>query len=96
MQSDGGRKLKVFIPQFKEFEMYFAEFYQRLSNGLISEACGDRSVLVLDGRESADKHHSHAIEWARTHKFVGYKLCKGASFTDVQRRTGYHGVRQHA
>lgn len=74
--------------------MYFAEFYQRDLSGLISEACGDRSVLILDGRESADKHHAHAIDWAKRHKFIGYKLCKGESFTRVEKRSGYHGVRQ--
>ena len=50
----------------------FAEFYNR--NGA---ACGDRSVLILDGRQSRVRHHAHASEWARKHGFAGYRLARG-------------------
>lgn len=67
--------------------MYFAEFYNRTESGF-AEACGDRSVLILDGRESARRHHSHAKEWGGKHGFGAYKLCKGETFTRASVCTG--------
>lgn len=67
--------------------MYFAEFYKRNLDGSIGEALGDRSVLILDGRESETEHHSHAKEWAQKHKYCAYTLAKGANFSRVQKRS---------
>lgn len=65
--------------------MYFATFYNISPvNGKINEACGDRSVLLLDGRESTIRHRAHATQWAEKHNFVGFRLCKGESFNRVQ------------
>lgn len=77
--------------------MYFAEFYIRdTASGKLSEACGDRSVLILDGREGAHHHHAHAKGWGVKHGFTAYKLCKGDSFTRVHKRTGLHMVSKGA
>jgi hypothetical protein len=54
----------------------FAEFYN-LINGSYQEACGDRSVLILDGRVSRDHHHEICAAWAKKHSFAGYRLCRG-------------------
>jgi hypothetical protein len=81
---------------FREYQlglnMYFAEFYHRTQSGQFTEACGDRSVLILDGRESATSHHTHAIQWGKKHNFAAYKLCTGESFTRANTRTGLHMV----
>lgn len=57
----------------------FAEFYIRgadPTNGFMT-VCGDRSILILDGREGRAKHHHAAVEWCRRHRFDGYRLCRG-------------------
>lgn len=61
--------------------MYFADFYQRdLNNNLVS-ACGDRSVLILDGRETLLTQIKHARQWAAKHGYTAFTLNKGESFT---------------
>lgn len=67
--------------------MYFAEFYQAPvgnKNPTLSElipGCGDRSVLILDGRNHSVTHHDNARQWAKKHGWLAYRLCKGESFT---------------
>ena len=62
--------------------MYFAEFYieSAISDRLIP-ACGDRSVYILDGRNTRDTQKKDAKKWARRHGFLAYRICKGESFT---------------
>lgn len=73
--------------------MYFVEFWQKSPvSGQLIEACGDRSVLIIDGRESAWCHHWHAKAWAKRHGFDAYKLCKGETFGRVSYRSGLHLV----
>lgn len=63
----------------------FAEFYRRAHpfghdaapKGSFIAAVGDRSILILDGREGSAKHHRAAVEWCRRHRFDGYRLCRG-------------------
>lgn len=75
--------------------MYFIEFFQESATqpGTFVEACGDRSVIVVDGRESAWAHHSHARIEGKKRGYRGYKLCKGRTFSDVEKRTGLHLIR---
>lgn len=72
--------------------MYFAEFYNKNADGSLREACGDRSVLILDGREAKWSHHWHSKQWAIKHGFVAYKLCKGETFTRSSVLSGPHLV----
>jgi hypothetical protein len=55
----------------------FADFYRLNNNGGYDAACGDRSVLILDGRERRESHHEHAKVWAKKHGFTGYRLARG-------------------
>lgn len=59
--------------------MYFATFYHK--NGLVTreKACGDRSVLILDGRCGRPKQHIVATDWAEYHGFAGYIIFKGTT-----------------
>lgn len=68
--------------------MVFAQFYQ-LSvahhwNNYKSEpieACGDRSVIILDGRNSSDTHHKLAQIECIKRGYIGYTLHRGDSFS---------------
>lgn len=55
--------------------MYFLEFYKGKQPGV-----GDRSVVILDGRESRYQWRMHGEDWARKHGFDGYRICKGKTF----------------
>lgn len=61
--------------------MYFAQFYQfGAVSGKPIEACGDRSVIILDGRESRASHNGIALVECRARGYVGYSLHKGSGF----------------
>lgn len=62
--------------------MIFAQFFQRsaLSKDLI-EATGDRSVIILDGREKTDTHNRIAATECLKRGYLAYQLCRGESFT---------------
>ncbi|MCA1800102.1 MAG: hypothetical protein LC650_02265 [Actinobacteria bacterium] len=62
--------------------MYFAEFWDKsaTSNQLIP-ACGDRSVYILDGRNTLTTQIDDAHKWAKTHGYKGFEIRKGPQFT---------------
>jgi len=66
--------------------MYFAEFYH-LSTGYpdgnkkLIPACGDRSVIILDGREKRESQKAVCMTWADKHGYKGFRIYKGDSFT---------------
>ena len=59
--------------------MYFAEFYNHYDDA--ESACGDRAVLIIDGRESLFKWAMRCNSWARKHNYEAFRLMKGDSFT---------------
>lgn len=66
--------------------MYFACFYQNPVNyGQKDlspiEACGDRAVLILDGRNSAQTHVDIARVECKKRGYIGFTLHMGPSFT---------------
>ena len=65
--------------------MYYAQFFQRavwpVGTDKIIEACGDRSVIILDGRESRNAHHEIADTECTKRGYIGYQLLKGETFT---------------
>lgn len=65
--------------------MIFAQFYQRAvyppESTKVIEACGDRAVIVLDGRERTATHHEISREECIKRGYLGYKLFKGETFT---------------
>ena len=63
----------------------FAQFWQ-LSTGLpLSKpepihACGDRAVIILDGRNTSDAWHAIAADEAKKRGYIGYTIHKGERF----------------
>ena len=74
--------------------MKFAQFYQRsaVNPANIIEACGDRSVIILDGRECGATHHGIAEFECRARGYVGYSLHSGDSFTRSHQVAPYREV----
>jgi len=65
--------------------MIFAQFYQKaiwpIGTEEIIEASGDRSVIILDGRERNQTHHAIAAHECKKRGYAGYKLFRGETFT---------------
>ena len=58
---------------------YFAQFFQHsaLDKNKIIEACGDRSVIVLDGRISKETMREIAAEECRRRRYVAWQIHSG-------------------
>lgn len=52
-------------------------------------ACGDRSIIWLDGRMSRCNMHYIAAEECAKRGFIGYKLIKGESLSNASAITEY-------
>lgn len=65
--------------------MYYVQFFQRavwpVGTDKIIEACGDRGVIVLDGRESKNTMHEFSERECNKRGYVGWQLFKGETFT---------------
>ena len=62
--------------------MIYVQFYQQsaISNDII-EACGDRAVIILDGRNSSKIMGQIAKQECIKRKYLGWRIFKGESFT---------------
>ena len=62
--------------------MYYAQFYQRsaISDEII-EACGDRSVVILDGRFSKEWMSKTAEVECKRRGYLAWRIFMGESFT---------------
>lgn len=73
--------------------MYFAAFYNKgLISGTPQEACGDRSVIILDGRERKEDRIAIANATAKQRGYCGFSLHRGDSFTRAQVEVPYQPV----
>ena len=63
--------------------MYYAQFYQRSATNPeeIIEACGDRSVVILDGRCSRQWMGETAAQECKRRGYVAWRVFKGEAFT---------------
>jgi hypothetical protein len=62
--------------------MLYAQFYQRgVLTGNLIEACGDRAVIVLDGRVASSTLGAIAASECERRDFVAWQIFKGESFT---------------
>jgi hypothetical protein len=62
--------------------MIYVQFYQKgVMTGDTIEACGDRSVVVLDGRCTRDWLMDIATDECEKRGFIAWRLFKGDSFT---------------
>lgn len=60
---------------------YHAEFFQIDLAGKLSPACGDRSVIILDGRISEHSMRCIAADECKRRGYVAYRVNRGESFT---------------
>ena len=62
--------------------MIYVQFYQKsaISDDLI-EACGDRAVVILDGRQSRKTHQTIAFEECTKRGYLAWALYQGEAFT---------------
>jgi hypothetical protein len=67
--------------------MYFAQYYgpSAINPDELIEGCGDRSVYILDGRNSLSVMHYDAIRWGRKHGWKAYHIEKGESLLRARR-----------
>ena len=66
--------------------MYFAQFWQHPVNyGQPDlspiEGCGDRSVIILDGRETLPTLHDISETYCKIRGYIGFSIHKGETFT---------------
>lgn len=62
--------------------MIYAQFYQRsAASSEVIEACGDRSVVILDGRCSKQWMGETAAAECQRRGYVAWRIFKGESFT---------------
>lgn len=66
--------------------MYFAEF----------DGVGDRSVLVLDGRQDRLTQCENAHRWGVTHNFTKYRICRGENFIRYVPLTDWKRIHEDA
>lgn len=85
--------------------MIYAQFFQ-LSTGYVAgsvpprfdgprvpvEACGDRAVIILDGRRTVADNVALARSECAARGFVGFQLCRGRTFTDSRPVTAFQPV----
>ena len=68
--------------------MIFAEFYTRgLVSGELIPVCGDRSVVILDGRYLLEVNLDIAAYWCKHRNYDAFAICKGDSFTQSKKLT---------
>ena len=61
--------------------MIYAQFYHKsVISGDIIEACGDRSVIILDGRNTRFTKESIAAGECRARGYVAWCLYSGETF----------------
>jgi hypothetical protein len=58
---------------------YFAQFYRRGADGPPVEACGDRSVVRLDGRARQETMEALAEQECKKRGYVAWQLIRGES-----------------
>lgn len=79
--------------------MYYAQFYQMSvpnewnnHESKPIEACGDRAVIILDGRQCVGTMHDLAKHACKVRGYVGYTIHTGESFTRSTPITDYRSV----
>lgn len=65
--------------------MIYVQFYQRgVITGDTIEACGDRSVVILDGRCSKEWMGETAAAECKRRGYIAWRIFKGASFVRAE------------
>lgn len=56
------------------------------------QACGDRAVLILDGRNNLKTWQAIAETECKKRGYIGYRIMRGERFTTSKPITKYEGV----
>ena len=62
--------------------MIYAQFYHYDLGGKLAEACGDRSVVIIDARLRMSTIGEIAAEECKKRGYVAWAIFKGESFTN--------------
>ena len=64
--------------------MYYVQYYDYNLAGKLDTPCGDRAVIILDGRRKLETMHNDAYRFNgyRRPNYAAYQIFKGQSFTD--------------
>ena len=64
--------------------MTYVQYYTSGWNGALVEECGDRGVVILDGRKCLDNLHHDAVAMNNFRRpyYAAYRICKGSGFMD--------------
>lgn len=64
--------------------MVYVEYYTTATDGSLIEAMGDRSVVILDGRNSLQTMKLDAVFHNGRYRpfYKAYRICKGRTFCD--------------
>jgi hypothetical protein len=65
--------------------MIYAQFYHYDTTGKLAEACGDRSVVIIDARLKPRTIGEIAAEECKKRGYVAWAIFKGESFTNSVR-----------
>ncbi len=72
--------------------MHYIQFFQKsaISEDLI-EGSGDRSVIIVDGRNSWETHFDIAREECKKRGYLAWQVFQGRSFSDSQATSRRYG-----
>ncbi len=65
--------------------MIYAQFYHYDTTGKLAEACGDRSVVIIDARLRMATIGEIAADECKKRGYVAWAIFKGESFTNSVR-----------
>ena len=65
--------------------MIYAQFYHYDLSGTLVEACGDRSVVIIDARLKSRTIGEIAAEECKKRGYIAWAIFKGGSFTNSVR-----------
>ncbi len=69
--------------------MLFAQFFQKSAiSAQLIEACGDRSVVILDGRYSNNNNAEIAASECKKRGYLAWAIYRGETFTRSNRVSG--------
>jgi hypothetical protein len=63
---------------------HYAQFFHLDLAGNLAEACGDRSIIRLDGRQSQHTHECLAEQECKQRGFIAWQLISGSSLLQAK------------
>jgi len=80
-----------------EFEMLYAQFLTKSAiSDVLIEACGDRAVIILDGRYSTATNGEISAKECAKRGYLAWAIYQGATFTRSRKVSGPYRVMAHS